>query len=278
MNGSRIVFGFGTAVLAVAAHASIFSVNGGTNQVASRPSNILVNGSFEAQVGSLSLNRFWATGTTLTPSISLTGWNASGQQNAYGNWGNDGSPVNGVKGSAPIPHGEVGLYFGAFITQTLTPNPVFHPNGRITFPSTPTIVADPLYGPVTLSQTVNLNTSQTYLLDFWASGESARTAGTWQPGLFGLDISGENTVYLAAPSGLGPLGAFQRYKVYFKPNSSLTTIKFTNWGHISNFGFASELCLDDVILNTVPEPGSLIAIGLGSLLLIRRRVSSDGQN
>lgn len=256
--------------------ASIVSITNGTNQVALSLSNLITNGSFEAQVSSVPLNSFWATGTSMSPTVSLTGWTGAGQTNAYATWGNDGSPALGIKGSAPIPDGQVGLYFGAFIVSGMSAAPIFHPNGTITFASNPNIQADPLYGPVTLEQTLTgLIPGDNYLLDFWASGEAAVT-GAWQEGLFGLDITGEATTYLAVPSGGGPQGAFQRYKVLFKPTFSTTTIKFTNWGHITSNGFASELCLDDVILNhqAVPEPPEWAALALGTIgILVGRRRS-----
>lgn len=256
---------------ALAAQSTIVSFTGGTALVGNRGANMLVNGSFEAQVGSYLNNSFWSTGTTNTPYIPLTGWTASGGPNSYAIWGNGGTPAAGVKGSAPIPHGEVGLYFGALVVQSVAPAPVFHPNGRVTFPGAPNIVPAAGFGPVTLEQTVTLNTGQQYLLDFWASGEDAQNGG-WNPGVFGLDITGENTIYAAAPSGSGMYGGYQRYKVVFQPTSSVTTIKFTNWGHMSlSNGFTSELCLDDVILNPVPEVPAWPGFLAGLAAIGRRR-------
>lgn len=251
---------------------SIVSVSSGDTLVASHTGNLVVNGSFEADSGFVANGSPWATGTTLPNPMTLTGWSASGMQNSYAYWGH--TPVGQVNFSDNLPDGQEGLYFGAYIIQSMASMPSFQANGVVTFSGAPNIVADPLFGPVTLSQTLTgLNTSATYLLDFWASGEDASTA-TWLDGFFGVDLTGENTLYFAAPGGQSGLGASQRYYVYFQPTSSTVTLTFTNWGHFydQNGIFHSELCLDDVVVNQiVPEPASLAALSLGVLALHRRR-------
>lgn len=233
---------------------------------------MLINGSFEAENGVAINGSFWATGTANTPFVSLTGWTTSGKPQSYARWGWD-TPGQ-IAGGGAIPHGENALYFGAFIQNAPSLMPSFAPDGQVTFAGSPTFSPDPNFGPVTLSQTLNgLNTSQDYLLDFWASGENS-TFGTWKDGFFGLDISGENPLYFAAAGGQTAIGTSQRYYVVFKPTASTVTLTFTNWGHFNNAAgdFSSELVLDDVIVNqVVPEPGTVTALGLGALILLRRR-------
>lgn len=242
------VLAFATCV--TAASGSILSVAGNDTLVGNRPANLITNGSFEADGGFAPNGAYWATGTALTPTMSLSAWTASGQSGSYAHWGNDG--LGGIKFSAPLPDGTNGLYFGAGIMQLVAPWPVEANDGLVTFTSTPAILPKPTDGPVTLQQTVNgLNPSTTYVLDFWTSGENVGQPGLPVDGFFGLDITGEPTLYFAAPSGnFAPVGPSQRYQVYFIPTASTVTFKWSNWGHyMSPNGMSDELVLDDVILN-----------------------------
>jgi hypothetical protein len=229
--------------------ASILSVTGNDTLAGNRPANLIINGSFETDGGVASNLSYWATGTAFSPTMSLSAWTASGQSGSYAYWGSDG--FGGIKSSAMFPHGTNGLYFGAGIMAMVNPFPTEANNGLVTFTSTPTILPKPTDGPVTLQQTVSgLNPSATYLLDFWTSGENVGQPGLPVDGFFGLDITGEPTLYFAAPSGNGPVGPSQRYQVYFKPTASTVTFKWSNWGHyFSPNGLSDELVLDDVILN-----------------------------
>lgn len=276
--------GIGRAVICVALAASvapssaiIVSVVGNDTLVGNRPANLILNGSFEADVGFATNNSYWATGTGLTPTMSLTSWTASGQVASYAIWGNDG--LGGIKGSASIPHGNNALYFGAGIMAVVAPFPTEAADGQVSFSSTPALLSKPTDGPVTLEQTVSgLNTSATYLLDFWTSGENIGTTEFPVDGFFGLQITGEPLVYLAAPSGNGPTGASQRYQVYFVPSVPTVTFRWINWGHyFGPNGLSDELVLDDVILNgVVPEPATFATVGLASAgLLLRRRVRRE---
>lgn len=253
------------------AHSAILSISSGDTVLGNRPSNLVTNGSFEADNGVLPNHGYWATGTFLTPSIALTGWTASGQSQSYATWGHN-APGR-IRGSDFLPHGESGLYFGASIMFPPSIMPTFQPNGRVTFAGTPVLNAKPGFGPVTLSQTLTgLSTSQIYQLDFWASGEDSGVSPMAEDGFFGLDITGEARTYLAAPSGMSALGASQRYYIKFQPVSSSITLTWTNWGHYLGTGLSTELCLDDIIVNPVPEPGSIVAAGFGlSMLALRRR-------
>jgi hypothetical protein len=261
------------AACTATASATILSVAGDDTLVGNRPANLILNGSFEADGGVAANNSYWATGTGLTPTMSLTAWTASGQIASYGIWGNDG--FGGTKGSASLPHGTNGLYFGAGIMALVAPYPTEAADGQVSFSSTPAILPKPTDGPVTLAQTVSgLNTSATYLLDFWTSGEDIAGTEFTADGFFGLNISGESLLYFAAPSGNGPIGNSQRYQIYFTPSTSTVTFTWINWGHYNGpGGLSDELVLDDVILNQVevPEPGAIkIMAAMSACLLFGR--------
>ena len=247
---------------------TILTSVGNDTLVGNRSANLIQNGSFEADAGFAANNSYWATGTGLTPTMSLTSWTASGQSGSYAIWGNDG--LGGIKGSASIPHGSNALYFGAGIMAVVAPFPTESADGHISFSSIPALLSKPTDGPVTLSQTVSgLNTSSTYLLDFWTSGEDIGSFQFPVDGFFGVQLTGEPLLYLAAPSGNGPIGLSQRYQIYFTPSSTSVTFTWINWGHYNSpSGLSDELVLDDVILNEVPEPKAISILVAGVILFL----------
>lgn len=254
-----------------AAHAGIISIANGDAVVGNRAANLIANGSFELghppPPGS---NAGWTPGTHVGGypgnDTAIQSWNASWDANgAYGWWG----PV--AFSNAPPPDGTNAVYFGNSFTS-VTGAPLITASGEITgitgFNHTRGL------GPVTLSQTVaGLAVGQSYLLDFWTSGEGG-FSGT---GLFGLDVGGDLR-YLLLPASSNAFGASQRYQVTFVADAANVDITFINWGHVNNIsGSGTELVLDDVILNgarvPVPEPasGALLTIGALGLLAARRR-------
>lgn len=251
------------------------------------PFNLITNGSFEDGPGApdaVNTFKYWATGTSFTPFAVPAGWTSVGGTSAYAAWTYDTiGPY--TYGSDVLPHGNRGMYFGNQFVSAISQPPTFNgTTGVVTFPSPPTITpSGPGYTPaVQLQQTVTgLNTSAVYKFSFWTSGESARFGNFWHDGIFGLDVTGFNTLYLQAPAGAGvdTVGMSRRYEFFLQPASSTTTFTWTNWGHYGTSvttGYTTsvatdELVLDDVILNLVPEPASLGLLALGSLVLRRRR-------
>jgi hypothetical protein len=234
----------------------------------SHSGNLIQNGSFEDHPNGGATIYYWANGTSSTPYASPANWVTNGASQNYAEWGDTVT----FEGSAPLPDGTSGLYFGNGLMAAISETPTFNADGSVTFISpTPTIV--PKYSPpVTLSQTLTgLSTSTTYGLSFWTSGEDVATLGFAHDGFFGLDVTGFNTVYLAAPSGTSGLGTSHVYNFTFTPTNSSTTITWTNWGHPSGsmpgwfLPTSTELILDDVIVNPLPEPSSLALVGLGVL-------------
>lgn len=243
----------------------------------SHTGNLVQNGSFEDHPNSGATIYYWASGTASTPFAQPASWLTNGASLNYAEWGNTAVFPTA---SAPLPDGTSGLYFGNGQMAAISETPTFNADGSVTFISpSPTIV--PKYSPpVTLSQTLTgLNTGTTYGLTFWTSGEDAATSGFSHDGFFGLDVTGYSTVYLAAPSGLSALGQSHVYNFTFTPVSANTTITFTNWGHPNGSmpgwtipGIATELILDDVIVNAIPEPASLTLLSLAALALFHYTV------
>lgn len=250
--------------------------------------NLVTNGSFEigAPAPGPANYVYWATGTAYTPYAVPAGWSASGSANNYAKWGSDGpSPVQ-LLGSDVLPDGQAGLYFGNYAGATSSLPPTFQPDGTVTFPGTPTMTA-PKGNPVQLWQTVatHLTPAPSYLFSFWVSGEwSGQTPGGIPDGIFGLKVTnvlpGDPMQFLAVPgnSVLSTLGMSHRFDYSLVPLNPLApiTIEFVNWGHFDllqwgGSAFTTELVLDDVIINAVPEPAGLGLLCLGGLALVRKR-------
>ena len=229
--------------MAASAGATL-TITTGDAVMGSHGTNLMTNGSFET--GNTGIDTGWTPGThdggyPGTEVATIPGWTTSWSAGAYGWWG----PL-GFTGD-PAPDGLNMIYFGnAFNTVGTTASVAA--NGVISFAGTPTLADRP--GPVIASQTISgLSTSSSYLLDFWVSGE-ANGSGFTATGLFGLDITGEGLTYLLLPASSNSFGLSQRYYVVFTPSASTITITFLNWGHITDIdGYATELALDDVILN-----------------------------
>jgi hypothetical protein len=103
---------------------------------------------------------------------------------------------------------------------------------------------------VSLEQSVsNLIKGNTYILEFWAGGESGSSAFP-NSGIFAVDI-GFGRIYLKNKPTKRIEGIGTRYLIQFKATSDSHTIKFTNWGHICET--CTELVLDDVRLYTLEE-------------------------
>ncbi len=94
-------------------------------------------------------------------------------------------------------------------------------------------------------------------------------------GIFGLQVtnvlSGDPIQWLTVPNGVGnSFGVSHLYEFSFTPLNPLqpVDINFINWGHfdLSAYGgsnFTTELVLDDVIINAVPEPASIVLAAFG---------------
>ena len=245
----------------------------GTGLGTTHAGNLVANGSFEtgAPAFGVANEQFWATGTALTPFAVPTGWTSSGSSSSYAFWGSDTNPQT-INGSDSFPDGNAALYFGNGAPVLVNQPPTFHANGTVTFPSPPSFTNNFSPVPVVLSQVINTpaNPAPSYDFSFWVSGEGAVSGQNFaERGIFGLQVtnvlSGDPIQWLAVPNGSGNgFGVSHLYEFTFTPlvPSLPVTINFINWGHfdLSAYGmssFTTELIMDDVIINGVPEPGTL---------------------
>jgi len=107
---------------------------------------------------------------------------------------------------------------------------------------------------LSLEQTVSgLTVGNTYVLEFWAGGETGQSA----PGVFAIDVGFGNT-FLRNKRTYPLTGIGTRYIVEFNATSSSHTIKFTNWGHICQN--CTELIIDDVLLYTVSQLSATVPV------------------
>ena len=198
-------------------------------------------------------------------------------------WGNDATVPQSLQGSDGLPDGDAALYFGNGAPVLVSQPPTFNANGTVSFPAPPTFTTFYSPVPVTLTQSINTpaNPSPSYSFSFWVSGEGAVNGQQFtERGIFGLQVtnvlSGDPIQYLTVPNGVGnSFGVSHLYEYTFTPLNPLlpVDIKFINWGHLDltaygGSNFTTELVLDDVIINSVPEPGTFAMLGFGVLALV----------
>lgn len=279
-------------LLATTAHGALTQVS---NAGCSHAGNLVTNGSFESSAvpgGGPGIGqsnwRLWATGTTVGgwPFEVPAGWTSSGNANSYAVWGNDTQPT--LRFSAVIPDGQFAMYFGNGASATVDLAPTFNLDGSVTFAGTPTITQPQAYPTaVTLSQTIPTaaNPAPQYCMSFWVSGEGAFFASDPTGdsiGIMGFQMTnvlpGDPVLFLAVPSASDNfLGSWVRYEFLFSPiNPNVDVgVEFINYGHFDltpwGRGGTTELVLDDVMINAIPEPAGLSAIALLAILWVRRR-------
>jgi hypothetical protein len=198
-------------------------------------------------------------------------------------WGNDATSPQSIEGSAGLPDGNAALYFGNGAPVLVNQAPTFNASGTVSFAGPPTFTTIFANVPVILTQTINTvaTPSPSYNFSFWISGEGAVNGQQFtERGIFGLQVTnvlpGDPIQYLAVPNGIGnSFGVSHLYEYNFAPLNPLLPVKinFINWGHfdLSAYGmsnFTTELILDDVIINAVPEPASFTLLTLAAVGLL----------
>lgn len=287
-----IVIAISSAVGTGAARAALTLV---PNANCSHTGNLVTNGSFEDVSGGGPPGggqpnwRLWATGTTqnFVPFAVPNGWASSGNANSYAVWGNDGGPAT-LRFSDLIPDGEYAMYFGNGGTPTVNLSPTFNADGRVTFGGAPAIMQPNDYPtPVTLSQSISTtgNPAPQYCMSFWISGEGAHLSSDPNGdslGIFGFQmtnvLAGDPVLYLTVPSAVdNAFGKSKRYDFLFSPiNPNVdVSIEYINYGHFDLTAYgrstSTEMILDDVMINAVPEPTCLSILSLVALRLGRRK-------
>ena len=247
--------------------------------------NLVTNGSFEtgAPPSGTPNELYWATGTALTPFSVPPAWTTTGANTSYALWGNDATSPQSIQGSDGLPDGNAALYFGNGAPVFVNQPPTFNANGTVSFPGTPVFTTIYASVPVTLDQSINTpaNPAPLYNLSFWVSGEGAVNGQQFtERGIFGFQMTnvlpGDPIQWLTVPNGIGnSFGVSHLYEYTFAPLNPLlpVDVKFINFGHfdLSAYGgsnFTTELILDDVIINGVPEPGSLVLLVIGATALL----------
>ncbi len=89
-------------------------------------------------------------------------------------------------------------------------------------------------------------------------------------------LPGDPVQHLAVPNGANNgFGTSHLYEYVFTPINPLApvTINFINWGHfdLSPFGgssFTTELVLDHVIINAVPEASRTVLVGVAIIMAV----------
>ncbi len=279
---SRLVLA--CAVLsALGAPAALASLTLTTGLGTSHTNNLVTNGSFEigAPPNGLANANFWAN-TSLSPNVVPPGWTATGGGDTA-HWGNDGPGTARLLFSDVLPDGRAAVDFKTTTGTIVSQPPTFNPDGSVTFPSPPTfgIVGG---SPVVLKQTVNtqLTPQPLYNLSFWVSGEENSTnQGNIGTGLIGMRLtnvlSGDPIQWLAVPNSIN-YGMSKRYEFQFAPLNPLQPVGLsfigvggTNLTMYGGSAFGTQAILDDVIINAVPEPGSLALALLGAAALLAGR-------
>ena len=236
----------------------------------SRPANLVTNGSFETGKPADGVHVNWTT----NPPV---GWTYSGPATLAAAWGNDGGTPYRLKASDVLPDGNAGMFFShGGAAGGVGPPPTFNLDGTVSFPGPPGFSTSPMV----LAQKVNgpFSTAASYKLTFWVSAEEINTnQGNNSENILGFRmtdvLAGDPLNYLTVPNGFGPQGDSRVYEYTFTPLVATPTvdIEFWSWGRLNvGAGIGPDMVLDDVIINTVPEPATALPMFVTALIAVPR--------
>jgi hypothetical protein len=140
-----------------------------------------------------------------------------------------------------------------------------------------------LYVPNSLSQTVATTAGQQYTISFFANSDSSNTFAVTENG---IDISGLPTSIVdnGFPSANtdGNSALFVDYTASFIAGSNSTDLTFTATGDPGIGSPDGSVMIDDVVLQSTPEPGSILLAltGIAGLAMVaaRKRLGVFGQS
>lgn len=112
-------------------------------------------------------------------------------------------------------------------------------------------------GPGLVSQTLSLVNGQDYRVTFWAFATSVGVNQTLSVG-----ANSTETIYTVA------VGTYTQYTFDFTADSAAVDLKFASAANNTGNG---TLMLDDIEIEAVPEPASMVLLAGGALVLARRR-------
>lgn len=126
-------------------------------------------------------------------------------------------------------------------------------------------------GQGTIAQTFATEIGAFYSMTFWLAGPSSGAqGGTLNPRSVNVDITGTATRTFAVTASDPSNQVWFEQVLNFQASESLTTLRFSPLEGTGTSGYWGPF-IDDVSVVAIPGPGAFALVGLGGLVLPRRR-------